>query len=272
MLNFIEKLGRLEEAQKLMKRCFYLLALVAAAGCGVSHEVYNLRSKEVDRCKVEMNQAQVELRSAQTRADELATESNDLRDRLLALQMDRTQLAQNLQATQKDLATFLKAKKLAERQGELLTKLKAGLRPAIDAQKTNVEIRRGKLTVTIAENWLFEPGRAELRADARTLLEPLAAILRQERSREFLVSGHVDSNMLKGSPFRSNWDLTTAQSVSVVRALQAEGVDPRYLIAAGTSEFEPREMGEVVDPKRPVRRTEIVVLPLADELFPLHSP
>ncbi|MDR1488273.1 MAG: peptidoglycan-binding protein [Holosporales bacterium] len=52
------------------------------------------------------------------------------------------------------------------------------------------------------------------------------------------VDGHTDSRPIS-SKFPSNWELSSARAISVVKSLIDHGVDPEHLVAAGFGEFQP---------------------------------
>ena len=62
---------------------------------------------------------------------------------------------------------------------------------------------------------------------------------------------------LASPQFPSNWDLSTARSISVVRYLIARGVPARRLVAAGYGEFQPLEAGASEETLRRNRRIEL---------------
>jgi chemotaxis protein MotB len=53
------------------------------------------------------------------------------------------------------------------------------------------------------------------------------------------VEGHTDRRPISTPQFPSNWELSTARAISVVRTLQAEGLPTDRLAAAGFAEFQP---------------------------------
>jgi chemotaxis protein MotB len=53
------------------------------------------------------------------------------------------------------------------------------------------------------------------------------------------VTGHTDRRPIATREFPSNWELSTARALSVVRFLMANGVPPERLQAAGMAEFQP---------------------------------
>ena len=57
------------------------------------------------------------------------------------------------------------------------------------------------------------------------------------------VDGHTDIRPIASPTFPSNWELSTARAISVVRYLISRGVSPQRLVAAGYGEFRPLEQG-----------------------------
>jgi chemotaxis protein MotB len=53
------------------------------------------------------------------------------------------------------------------------------------------------------------------------------------------IEGHTDSDPMKGSAYKDNWDLSSARASAVVRVLAREGVSPVRMRATGRAHFEP---------------------------------
>lgn len=93
---------------------------------------------------------------------------------------------------------------------------------------------------------LFASGSAEIGSNgqrqlaqlARTLLE-IAESIPPEISWVLRVDGHTDVIPISTPRFPSNWELSTARAVSVVKFLVDQGVPPARLAAAGFGEFQP---------------------------------
>jgi len=71
------------------------------------------------------------------------------------------------------------------------------------------------------------------------------------------VDGHTDIRPIAGGEFDDNWDLSTERATSVVRFLEAQGVDPDHLVAAGFGEFQPLVEGETEEAYARNRRIEL---------------
>jgi chemotaxis protein MotB len=57
------------------------------------------------------------------------------------------------------------------------------------------------------------------------------------------VDGHTDRRPISGGKFASNWELSTARAISVVKSLIEAGVSPLHLVAAGFGEYQPISSG-----------------------------
>ena len=72
------------------------------------------------------------------------------------------------------------------------------------------------------------------------------------------VDGHTDARPVSGAGrFRSNWDLSAARAIAVVRYLIERGVDPVHLVAAGFGEFQPIDPGTGDEANARNRRIEL---------------
>ena len=111
---------------------------------------------------------------------------------------------------------------------------------------------------------LFPSGQATMTVEGLQAIDQLAeAIIELERSipREIdwalQVDGHTDARPISSSNFPSNWELSTARAISVVRYLVSRGVPARRLVAAGYGEFQPLEQGVGEEILRRNRRIEL---------------
>jgi chemotaxis protein MotB len=236
------------------------------AGCGVSQELYNTRTTELDKCQGELGRTQNELGQSRARSDQLKEQVEQREEQIAKLHAESAKLAGNLSATEHEMAALRKAHAQAEQRSELYRNLEARLRDMISAGTLAVQVRKGKMLVKLADQILFDPGQANLKSDGQKALREVAQALKEIPDRDFLVCGHTDNQPIKSSPYASNWDLSTARAVTVVRFLQSEGVDPRHLAAAGYSEFDTVADNASVSERAKNRRIEVVVMPRIDEL------
>jgi chemotaxis protein MotB len=111
---------------------------------------------------------------------------------------------------------------------------------------------------------LFPSGSAELEPGGREQLAQLAGAL-LEISRTIpedidwvlRIDGHTDSRPISTAEFPSNWELSTARAISVVKFLTLRGVPPERLAATGFGEFQPLDSGRDEIAFRRNRRIEL---------------
>ena len=111
---------------------------------------------------------------------------------------------------------------------------------------------------------LFDSGSAELGAAGREQVRRVARTLNEVSKNipsnldwVLRIDGHTDRRPIRNAEFRSNWELSTARALSIVRLLIAEGVPPKRLIAAGFGEYHPIDPGNSPAAWQKNRRIEI---------------
>ncbi len=111
---------------------------------------------------------------------------------------------------------------------------------------------------------LFSKGNADLNEAGQAEMLKLADAVKQLEAEippdiawVLRVDGHTDTDQLHGSVFQSNWELSAARAISVVKYLVAQGVSPNHLVAAGFGEFQPLAPGDSEEAKSENRRIEL---------------
>ena len=111
---------------------------------------------------------------------------------------------------------------------------------------------------------LFAPGSAELTDPARAQLDPVITALKAISQKippdinwVLRIDGHTDRRPISNAPFPSNWELSAARAISVVRYAVGQGVPPARLAAAGFADNQPLEAGDNDEAYRRNRRIEL---------------
>jgi len=111
---------------------------------------------------------------------------------------------------------------------------------------------------------LFATGSAELGTAGIHHLTQLAATLNElvvrippEIDWILRIDGHTDRVPVTSGRFPSNWELSTARAVSVVRFLSSQGIPETHMAAAGFSKFHPLDPADTPAAYRKNRRIEI---------------
>ena len=103
---------------------------------------------------------------------------------------------------------------------------------------------------------LGEEGRQELDKLAKLLLD-VSAKIPEDVDWILRIDGHTDVIPINTPRFPSNWELSTARAVAVVRYLAAQGVPERRMAAAGFGEFFPVAEGTSPEALQRNRRIEL---------------
>ena len=101
-------------------------------------------------------------------------------------------------------------------------------------------VRVGRQGQIMMENHLlFALGRADLNPDGMLLLRRLAGEF-QNIPHNIRIEGHTDNIPIQTSRYPSNWELSTARAVRVVKYLANQGgIAPSRLMAAGYADVRP---------------------------------
>jgi chemotaxis protein MotB len=107
---------------------------------------------------------------------------------------------------------------------------------------------------------LFKPGSAVIENEDALLFLKRIALIVSELSSDMRVSvqGHTD-NVKPGinSPFKDNWELSSARGISVLKELILDGVNEKRISAAGYSEFTPKATNATKAGRAKNRRVEL---------------
>ncbi|MHB0878682.1 MAG: OmpA/MotB family protein [Anaerolineae bacterium] len=132
------------------------------------------------------------------------------------------------------------------------------------------------VVISLSDVLTFEAGGAELTPQAKTALDAVAVVLK-DLTNSLRVEAHTDDLPTENPLYPTNWELSVARSVAIVRYLaETCGVDPARLSAAGDGEFKPLVPNNSREHRAINRRAEIIILYPVDEqqfdLAPLMNP
>jgi chemotaxis protein MotB len=113
--------------------------------------------------------------------------------------------------------------------------------------------------LTLDDRLLFGSGNAHLTDGGEALLDKVGRIIKPLK-RSIRVEGHTDNRPIATTAYPSNWELSTARAISVVKYLiQAAGIAPQNLAAAGYGDSKPRAPNDTEDNMARNRRVEIIL-------------
>ena len=113
--------------------------------------------------------------------------------------------------------------------------------------------------VDIKEAILFESGSAEIKDSGLTILQQLEGII-NNIDNDIVIEGHTD-DVPSGGDYPTNWELSTARAVSVVRYLtEVQGIDAKRISATGYGEYRPIVPNDSVTNRAANRRVNIFIV------------
>lgn len=137
-----------------------------------------------------------------------------------------------------------------------------------DKDELSVEIKNGKVYVSMSDKLLFKSGKSDVQEKGVQALEKVGKVLAKNENFEIFVEGHTDNVPIKTAIYSDNWDLSSARAISVVRILQNGGqLAPSRLTASGKAEFEPKASNDTPEGRAKNRRTEIILSPNLTEVM-----
>lgn len=129
----------------------------------------------------------------------------------------------------------------------------------------------GDIVITIPDQLLFNSGEAAIRNEALPFLEGLSAAI-VELNRYTRVEGHTDNVPIRTAQFPSNWELSAARAVMVVRVLsELFAVPSERLSAVGHADTRPVTANLDVEQRAKNRRVEVVILEQAPPALQLDA-
>jgi chemotaxis protein MotB len=119
---------------------------------------------------------------------------------------------------------------------------------------------RGLVITLLSDKSYYDTGSAELRDDTKKILDNVDVFLRKNDNL-IRVEGNTDNVPIATASYPSNWELSTARAVNVVRYLvENDHLDPARISAAGYGQYHPRTDNSTPEARQANRRVDIVLL------------
>lgn len=117
---------------------------------------------------------------------------------------------------------------------------------------------RAGVTLRIDDSLLFASGQAVLTAQGRSVVESLIDVLGSFDG-QISVEGHTDSMPIATARFPSNWELSSARAIAVVRHLERQGFNISRMRAVGYADTQPMETNVTAVGRAANRRVELLL-------------
>lgn len=130
----------------------------------------------------------------------------------------------------------------------------------LDQLGNDIEVVTNESSVSfrISSEILFPSGQSDLNLGGLAVLHKLIAVL-DSVPHKLIVAGHTDTQDIRSARFPSNWELSSARAGSVVRYLQANGIQPGRLAAIGYADTRPLADNTTAEGRARNRRVELIL-------------
>ncbi len=215
----------------------------------------SLLQQDLDRARSDLTRVEKILEDRSAKAGAALAEMRQTIDQLTA---ENQQITQQLE--QERLA---REARLAEIQGtynELVDKLES----EIQRGEVTISELKGKLTVNVVDQILFDSGKAELKPAGVQVLQRIGEILKSATGKDIQVEGHTDNVPISPrlqEKFPSNWELSSARATTVLHFLQDKvRVSGERLSAVGYGEYSPISSNSDAAGRKQNRRIQIILV------------
>ena len=239
-----------------------------------TQDLLNSATVKLNSCLSEKDLLNAEKSSLMSQLDYLKKNNSDLINSSKEMTVLTTKGAENLEKSleslrEKDLKITRLQDALTKKDSvtlALVTSLKREV--GIDDPDININVEKGVVMISIADNLLFKSGSYDVNLNAKSVLAKVAKVINSKPDFECMVEGHTDNVPIKNSVLLDNWDLSVKRSTSIVRVLQNDlGVNPKQLIPAGRSSFIPLVANDTAENRAKNRRTRIIIMPQIDQFY-----
>jgi chemotaxis protein MotB len=227
-------------------------------------EQKSLLVKELGQKNLDITQKQEQYDQLSKELEEKTALMNAKNDSLKAQTADYDKRLAELQAKQTQYENIVRDK---EKENQNYQALMNSLKSELNQKSVTIQNLQGKLTVTFVNEVLFESGSAAISKQGKDILDDFATGMKDNTGYRIDVIGHTDNVPITGNlakTYPTNWELSTARAVSVVRYLTEKAdMSPDELYPEGHSYYSPVMPNDSSENRAKNRRVEIVIAPIA---------
>lgn len=241
--------------KNLSKVTILLLAVLTMSAC-VSKKKYDeaMAAAAAEKSALESALAEANAANEQLKADAEKLEDN--------LQMSREEIAELSETVKSNNAK--------------IAKLEGAIREAFDTydqDDVSVGERHGKLYISLANSVLFESGRSRITNEAKEVIAKLAGVIKENGDLSISIEGHTDDEPVRihKAQYTDNWGLSAARALAILREMEANGVSPERMTAAGKGDTQPIASNDTEEGREQNRRTEFIVNPEISGLYQIYK-
>jgi len=232
---------------------------------------------QLTKCNTNVTNLEDRLAEARKNNDNLRANLSDMQsslDKSLALgnqgNVNIAKLVDEINASNRFIQHLVQAKNKSDSLNLVMVNNLTRSLTREEASNMDIQVLRGVVYISLADNMLYDSGSFEIRSDAGEILSKIAKIVSDYKDYTLLVEGNTDSVPISRPNIRNNWDLSALRASSVVQALQNNyGINPKRMTAGGRGEYNPIATNSTPQGRERNRRTQIIITPELNQFMDL---
>lgn len=209
----------------------------------------------------ELEALQGDVKKEQSTVADLNKEKQELEEKLIATTKDRGALKTSLEEMKKAMEEMKKNQAAQKQRLQEFSDLTNRFKALTDAGTLSVRILDGKMVVSLGSDVLFASGSAKLSTQGLEAIKAVTAQLVNIPGKVYQIEGHTDNIPIATAVFPSNWELASARSLTVLKAMTDAGMPATRVSAASFGETQPIQPNDSNEGRTANRRIAIVVVP-----------
>lgn len=126
--------------------------------------------------------------------------------------------------------------------------------------KVDITAKNNEVVISLRDNVLFAPGKADLSNDSVSLLTTMGTLISKLQYGQIAIEGHTDSDPIHNAQFQNNRQLSLMRAYQVSEVFEKCGIDPKKLLPVGYGEYYPVAPNDTPANKAKNRRVVISIL------------
>lgn len=127
-----------------------------------------------------------------------------------------------------------------------------------EADQVKLQITQKGVAIRISNDMLFQLGSSNLNSNIFELLD-LAIDVTKGWPNSIRIEGHTDNIPINTLKYPSNWELSSARALSVLKYFIKNGISPEKISATGYGEYRPLAPNNTYENRGKNRRVEIFI-------------
>ncbi|MBI1194749.1 MAG: flagellar motor protein MotD [Gammaproteobacteria bacterium] len=142
---------------------------------------------------------------------------------------------------------------------KLSRKVAAVMAKLIDEGLVVIHRKKNWVEVVIKDSFLFSAGTANILPQAQSMLDKVAVAL-HDVTNPMRVEGYTDDQLVHSDLYPSNWELSLARAVTVIKQFEHNGIASWRMSATGYGQFRPDASNSTAEGRAKNRRVAIIIM------------